>query len=105
LCGVCFEAAPLVMLQPCKHQLCVGCCSHLLHMNSRCVLVCPFCRWVLGSVAACILQSCRSCSMLVACATEVFAAPATCIVLYEQVALWHPSSTKSEAFCMQEACK
>lgn len=51
LCGVCFEAAPLVMLQPCKHQLCVGCCSHLLHMNSRCVLVCPFCRWVLWSVA------------------------------------------------------
>jgi hypothetical protein len=41
---VCFEAAPLVMLQPCKHQLCVGCCSHLLHMNSGCVLVCPFCR-------------------------------------------------------------
>jgi hypothetical protein len=44
LCGVCFEAAPLVALQPCKHQLCLGCCSHLLHMNSRCVLVCPFCR-------------------------------------------------------------
>jgi hypothetical protein len=46
MCGVCFEAAPLVALQPCKHQLCLGCCLHLLQMNSRCVLVCPFCRWV-----------------------------------------------------------
>lgn len=44
VCGVCFEARPCVALEPCKHQLCIPCCAHLLEMHSRCVLMCPFCR-------------------------------------------------------------
>jgi hypothetical protein len=44
LCGVCLDAAPQVALAPCSHELCVGCCQRLLALNSRCVMVCPFCR-------------------------------------------------------------
>lgn len=44
LCGVCFDQAPQVTLAPCDHQLCLNCCKHLLALNSRCVLSCPFCR-------------------------------------------------------------
>lgn len=48
VCGVCFDAAPQVVLWPCSHELCAGCCTHLLALDSRCVLACPFCR---GGVA------------------------------------------------------
>jgi hypothetical protein len=44
LCGVCLDAAPQVALAPCSHELCIGCCQRLLALNSRCVMVCPFCR-------------------------------------------------------------
>jgi hypothetical protein len=48
VCGVCFDMPPQVRLAPCGHQLCTGCCQSLLAMNSRCIMVCPFCR---GGVA------------------------------------------------------
>lgn len=48
VCGVCFDMPPQVHLAPCGHQLCTGCCQSLLAMNSRCIMVCPFCR---GGVA------------------------------------------------------
>lgn len=48
VCGVCFDMPPQVLLAPCGHQLCTGCCQSLLAMNSRCIMVCPFCR---GGVA------------------------------------------------------
>lgn len=44
VCDVCFDAATQVRLAPCSHELCLSCCKSLLDMNSRCVMVCPFCR-------------------------------------------------------------
>jgi hypothetical protein len=44
VCDVCFDAATQVRLVPCSHELCLSCCKSLLDMNSRCVMVCPFCR-------------------------------------------------------------
>jgi hypothetical protein len=44
VCGVCFDGLPQVALSPCRHELCIDCCQHLLALNSRCVMACPFCR-------------------------------------------------------------
>ncbi|KAF8058857.1 XBAT31 [Scenedesmus sp. PABB004] len=44
LCGVCFDVLPQVLLSPCRHRLCCSCVRHLLALQSRCVMVCPFCR-------------------------------------------------------------
>jgi hypothetical protein len=44
VCDVCFDAATQARLAPCSHELCLSCCKSLLDMNSRCVMVCPFCR-------------------------------------------------------------
>lgn len=51
-CGVCLDAVPKVMLCSCKHKLCKRCCSIMLGLNSRCVLMCPFCRAYVGSICA-----------------------------------------------------
>lgn len=48
VCGVCFDEPAQVALAPCVHKLCVTCCKQLLDLDSKCVLVCPFCR---GNVA------------------------------------------------------
>jgi len=48
VCGVCFDVTSQVRLVPCGHELCAACCRSLLALNSRCVMVCPFCR---GGVA------------------------------------------------------
>jgi hypothetical protein len=48
VCGVCFDVPPQVQLRPCGHTLCTDCCQSLLAMNSRCVMVCPFCRGGVG---------------------------------------------------------
>ncbi|WIA34900.1 hypothetical protein OEZ86_013187 [Tetradesmus obliquus] len=39
------EAAP-----PCKHRICADCCATMLAAQSRCVLVCPFCRGGVGAL-------------------------------------------------------
>uniref|UniRef100_A0A383VCQ1 RING-type domain-containing protein n=1 Tax=Tetradesmus obliquus TaxID=3088 RepID=A0A383VCQ1_TETOB len=49
-CGVCLDAAPAVCLQPCKHRICADCCATMLAAQSRCVLVCPFCRGGVGAL-------------------------------------------------------
>jgi hypothetical protein len=48
VCDVCFDATTQVRLAPCSHELCLSCCKSLLDMNSRCVMVCPFCRGGVG---------------------------------------------------------
>ena len=48
VCDVCFDAATQVRLAPCSHELCLSCCKSLLDMNSRCVMMCPFCRGGVG---------------------------------------------------------
>jgi hypothetical protein len=48
VCDVCFDGATQVRLAPCSHELCLSCCKSLLDMNSRCVMMCPFCRGGVG---------------------------------------------------------
>eukprot|EP00878_Enallax_costatus_P004478 GHUV01004718.1.p1 GENE.GHUV01004718.1~~GHUV01004718.1.p1 ORF type:complete len:292 (+),score=101.94 GHUV01004718.1:1255-2130(+) len=52
LCGVCFDQPAHVTLAPCVHKLCVTCCKQLLALNSKCVLMCPFCRANVAHVGA-----------------------------------------------------
>lgn len=60
VCGVCFDVPPQVVLSPCGHQLCTDCCQSLLAMNSRCVMVCPFCRGGVGHLKP-VGQACPGC--------------------------------------------
>eukprot|EP00879_Flechtneria_rotunda_P000452 GHRR01000551.1.p1 GENE.GHRR01000551.1~~GHRR01000551.1.p1 ORF type:complete len:601 (+),score=258.81 GHRR01000551.1:339-2141(+) len=81
VCGVCFDTQPVVALAPCNHQLCVSCCRHLLAMNSRCVLACPFCRSSVGHLALVGQQQQQS-----APATLAFPAAAAAAAAWQTVA-------------------
>lgn len=60
VCGVCFDVPPQVQLSPCGHSLCTDCCQSLLAMNSRCVMVCPFCRGGVGHLQPMPAQAARA---------------------------------------------
>jgi hypothetical protein len=46
-CGVCLDEGCTVVLTPCQHQLCVGCCRKLVESCRR-PTSCPFCRQCIG---------------------------------------------------------
>ena len=50
-CGVCMDEGCTVLLTPCRHQLCVGCCRKLVE-SCRKPTSCPFCRQHIGGFKA-----------------------------------------------------
>lgn len=55
-CDVCFEAATLVKIKPCSHDMCVQCTTKLLKTLVDKPVLCPFCRRNITGVAGPCMQ-------------------------------------------------
>lgn len=80
VCGVCFDLSAEVRLNPCGHQLCLNCCKSLLDLNSRCVMVCPFCRRGVGHLVP-VCQPVAPCGVAHAAAAAVPMTPGPAVAL------------------------
>lgn len=52
-CPVCLDEVPNVLLAPCKHTVCLGCCKDLLRRHKLTPALCPYCRAVISGMSAC----------------------------------------------------
>ena len=47
-CGVCMdEDTDILVIQPCTHRLCLGCCRELVKLHTLKPALCPFCRRII----------------------------------------------------------
>ncbi len=51
-CAVCYEDAYSLVLEPCHHRLCAGCCRLVLRRAAAMPMPCPVCREVVAQVTS-----------------------------------------------------
>eukprot|EP00877_Chromochloris_zofingiensis_P000578 jgi/Chrzof1/10520/Cz05g01240.t1 len=51
-CGICLDDKADVVMKPCGHAICAGCCKQLFGLDYAAVVLCAFCRTPIGDLAA-----------------------------------------------------
>ncbi|GFR45057.1 hypothetical protein Agub_g6430 [Astrephomene gubernaculifera] len=56
VCPVCLEDAPNLLVQACRHPLCINCARDLVKRHSLTPALCPYCRGIISSFKPRLLQ-------------------------------------------------